>query len=182
MDIDVGVTVGQFGNLFLQLFDFRTLFANDDSRASCVNVNLCFVSCSFDFNPRDACMVETALQKFFNPKVFMEQLRIVMTSKPLRVPSFDYAETKNSGVCFLTHQLSTPLTDLVQHDGDMTQAFADTCGSALRSRRESLPHTRFIHLNLLYIKTIHIDILGVLRIGYCRIAGLCDQYRRESRN
>src|SRR5215475_4647218 len=96
----------------------------------------------------------------------MEQLRIVMTSKPLRVPRLDYAKTKNSGVCFLTHQLLTPLTDLVQHDSDMTQAFADACGSALRSRRESLPHTRFVHLDLLYIETIHIDALGVLRIGY----------------
>ena len=60
MDVDVCVAVGQFGNLFLQLFDFGALFANDDSRASRVNVDLCFVSCSFDFNPRDARMVETA--------------------------------------------------------------------------------------------------------------------------
>src|SRR5262245_39355991 len=107
----------------------------------------------------------------------MEQLRIVMTSKPLRVPSLDYAETKNSRVCFLTHQLSTPLSDLVQHDSDMTQAFADACGSALRSRRESFPHTRFIHLYLLYIKTIHIDALGILRIGYCRMQCLRDNSR-----
>ena len=100
-----------------------------------------------------------------------------MTSKPLGVPSFDYAETKNSQVCFLTHQLSTPLTDLVQHDGDMTQAFADACGSALRSRRESFPHARFIHLDLLHIETIHIDALSVLRIGYCRMQGLGDNAR-----
>src|SRR5262249_41261727 len=91
MDIDIGIAVGQFGDLFLQLFDFGALFADDDSRASCVNVYLCFVSCSFDFDSRDAGVVEAALQKFFDPKVFMKQLRIVMTSKPLRVPSLDYA-------------------------------------------------------------------------------------------
>jgi len=80
-------------------------------------------------------------------------------------------------MCFLTHQLSTPLTDLVQHDGDMTQPFTDACGPTLGSRRESFPHTRFIHLNLLYIETIHIDALGVLRIGYCRMQGLGDNSR-----
>src|SRR5262245_47745912 len=112
----------------------------------------------------------------------MEQLRIVMTSKPLRVPSLDYAKTKNPRVCFLTHQLLTPLTELVQHDSDMTQAFADACGSALRSRRESLPHTRFIHLDLLYIETIHIDALGVLRIRYRRMQGLSDNARGALRN
>src|SRR5262245_60057107 len=107
----------------------------------------------------------------------MEQLRIVMTSKPLRVPSLDYTKTKNSGVCFLTHQLLTPLRNLVQHDSDMTQAFADACGSALRSRRESLPHACFIHLDLLYIETIHINALGVLRIGYRCMQGLGDNAR-----
>src|SRR5262249_52414761 len=84
---------------------------------------------------------------------------------------------KNPRVCFLTHQLLTPLTELVQHDSDMTQAFADACGSALRSRRESLPHTRFIHLDLLYIETIHIDTLGFLRLGHRPMEGLSGNAR-----
>src|SRR5262245_15098481 len=107
----------------------------------------------------------------------MKQLRIVMTSKPLRVPSLDHTKTKNSGVCFLTHQLLTPLGNLVQHDSDMTQAFADACGSALRSRRESLPHACFIHFDLLYIETIHIDALGVLRIGHRCMQSISDNTR-----
>src|SRR2546429_179715 len=100
-----------------------------------------------------------------------------MACIPPGIPRLDHTETKKSWMRFLTHQALTPLTDLIQHDGDMTQAFADACGSTLGSRRESLPHTRFIHLNSLYIETIHIDALGVLRIGYCRMQGLGDNSR-----
>src|SRR6516165_11235389 len=107
----------------------------------------------------------------------MEQLGIVITCKPFRVPSFDDSEAKYSWMRFLTHQLLTPLTELIQHDGDMTQAFADACRSPLRSRCESLPHTRFIHFNSLHIKAIYIDVLGVLSIGYCRVQGFRDNPR-----
>src|SRR5438132_9301047 len=100
-----------------------------------------------------------------------------MTCIPPGIPRLDHTETKKSWMRFLTHQLLTPLTDLVQHDGDMTQAFADACGSALRSRRESLPHARFIHLDSLHIEPIHINTLGVLRISHCRVQGLGDNPR-----
>ena len=120
-----------------------------------------------------AC-IEPALQKFFYSKIFMKQLGIVIARKPFRVPSFDHSEAKKSWMRFLTHQLLTPLTDFIQHDGDMTQAFPDAGGPALRPRHESLPHARFIHFDLLHIEAIHIDTLGIFRIGHCRVQSLGD--------
>src|SRR5689334_19342404 len=47
----------------------------------------------------------------------------------------------------------------------MTEPFANARGSSLRARRKSLPHSRLVHLDALYIQSIDIDAQRVLRIG-----------------
>jgi hypothetical protein len=59
-----------------------------------MNIDLGLIRSSLDFDARNACMIEPALEKLLHPKVFVKQFRIIVPRKPLRIPRLDYAKTK----------------------------------------------------------------------------------------
>src|SRR5260370_26521093 len=99
MDVDKRVApLHQLRDVNLKLVDFGALLADHDSRTRGMNVDLGLVGHPLDFDPRDSGVVEPLLDKIAKLQILMQQLRVVVTRVPSRVPALDDPETKSARI------------------------------------------------------------------------------------
>ena len=72
VDIDISLAMGELGNLFLKLFDFRALLADDDTRPRGVNIDFSFVGGSLNLNLGNPGVIQACLQEIVNAKIFVQ--------------------------------------------------------------------------------------------------------------
>ena len=86
--------------------------ADDDARASGVDVDLDLVGSAFDLDLRDARVAQRLLHELADLDVFVQPLRVVLLLEPLAVPGLDDAETETNRMDFLTQSISLRYFDV----------------------------------------------------------------------
>ena len=100
--------------LFLELFDLGALLADDDPRTGRVDVDLRLVGGPFDLDLRNTRVMKPALEETLDLEVLVQQLGVVVSRVPLRVPRLDHAHAENLGVRFLSHGQALSSTTTVR--------------------------------------------------------------------
>ncbi len=72
MDINVNLPTGEAGELFLQLLDLGTLFANDNPGTSRMDIDFSLIRRPFDLDLGNPCVKESTLDKLLYLEVLME--------------------------------------------------------------------------------------------------------------
>src|SRR6202041_845470 len=86
----------------LQLVNFRTFAADDDSRTRRVDANHQLVGRALHVNSADARRLQLFGQHFAQLHVFIQQIRVVFLGEPARLPALVVAQPKTVWMCFLT--------------------------------------------------------------------------------
>src|SRR5699024_10375791 len=128
-DIDMNAFACQMVQRFTQCFNFRTAFTDNHAWFSSMNRNVDAVSCTFDFDRGNSCILQTIFKVFSNFDIFMEQVCIIFFGIASGFPIADYADALASWTNFLAHLLSLLL--FLYNDCNMACAFVDsTCTSS----------------------------------------------------
>jgi hypothetical protein len=107
-DVEVDFVLRKLLNVSLEGLDAGAFFADDDTRAGGVNVDLHLVRSALDLDAGNACAVELFLEVFAKLDVFVKELAVVALSEPAAVPGPRNTDSESSRINFLTHSLFAP--------------------------------------------------------------------------
>src|SRR4030095_1330233 len=109
VDVDEGLLAGEPRQLLLELLDLRALLADHDARPRGVDVDLGLVGRALDVDLRDPRMVQALLQEVADLDVLVEEVRVLPTGEPARIPRLDDTAAEPLRMDLLSHaQASAP--------------------------------------------------------------------------
>src|SRR5579863_2237810 len=125
LNVDVHFALSALLDLGLQLVDFRSLAADDDSGASRVNADHQLVGRSLDIDAVDLRGTQAFLELSTQLDIFVQKIGIVLFREPARSPTLVVAKPKPVRMCFLPQNLPPLLLFLLR----LLRAFFDGLAS-----------------------------------------------------
>ncbi len=103
-DVEVQFAVGQFGDLFAQVFDIGALFADDHAWTRGLDRNAALAVRTFDDHAADACLCALLLDESADFQIFVQKTTVFLgVGEPTAVPSTVDLKTQTDWIDFLTH-------------------------------------------------------------------------------
>src|SRR5690606_26185179 len=103
-DVEVRFRPGHLAKLAAQLFDIRTLLADDKARTGGMNGDAALLVRALDHDLGNAGLLEFGQKILADLQVFMKQLAVFgIVGEPTAVPGAVNAEAETDRIDFLTH-------------------------------------------------------------------------------
>ena len=105
LNIDKDITIGALLDVLLQLVDFRSLAADDDTRTRGADDDAQLVARTLDLDGANARRLQLFLQLGLQLHVFQQKFVVVAHYEPARLPGLGNAEAESVWMDFLSHNL-----------------------------------------------------------------------------
>src|SRR5262245_584832 len=103
MNVEVDLPAGQFGELALELLDFRPLLPDHDTGPGGIDVDLLLIGRALDLDLVDPRVVQAFLDELTCADVVVQERRVFFLREPTRLPAFENAQAKPFGMHLLAH-------------------------------------------------------------------------------